>query len=813
MKRVFAWLFFLALGGGLTAALFFFYIARSLPSSQLITAQRIPQSTKIYDRTGAVLLYEIHGEEKRTTIPFDSIPLFLKQATIALEDANFYTHAAFEPKSLLRAFWFDLRNRGALQGGSTITQQLAKNAFLSPERTLTRKVKELLLAFQLERRFTKDEILNLYLNYIPYGANTYGVEAASQAFFGKSAKDLLLPEAATLAAVAKAPTRYSPWGGHLDELLARKNLTLERMFKEGFITEKVRDEAREYALNFVPQLTGIKAPHFVIAIQDYLANAYGEDFVRTAGLKVTTTLDWDLQQIAEKAVADGAARNEELYRGKNAALVAEDPTTGQVLALVGSRDYFDVENEGNFNVATQGLRQPGSSIKPFAYAAAFERGYPSNTIIFDTETEFDTTGDPERSYHPHNYDNTFRGPITMRESLAQSINVSSVKTLYLAGIDQTLAILKKFGITTLNDRNRYGLSLVLGGGEVKLAELVNAYSVFAQDGIFRKQTMVLEVKDGETVLEKYRDNSTLAIEPQYARMINDILSDPEARRPLFQNSFAQTVFSGYEVALKTGTTNDYRDAWALGYTPKLVVGVWAGNNDNQPMQKKGGSILAAVPIWHQFLAAALLKTDAAAFQKPDLVSVAKPMLNGSSIAVYSDGIKQYPQIHSILYYARIKDPLGPLPINPAEDSQFTRWEEGVLVWASRNIPGFSTSTPSVYNQPIPGAASLMESQFITPQKKDFISLTKPTAGFFINSTPFEISLELSDPLAIDRIEILFNGFLVTIKNSFSSTDSHYQFFINPLSLLPQNTITVNTYAKNGGRFTREVIVYHQTNPL
>ncbi len=807
MKRFFAWFFFLALAVGLAGILLVFYIARSLPSPQLIAAQRIPQSTKIYDRTGNVLLYEIHGEEKRTTIPFDSIPLFLKQATIALEDANFYTHAAFEPKSLLRAFWVDIRNRGAVQGGSTITQQLAKNAFLSPERTLTRKIKELLLAFQLERRFTKDEILNLYLNYIPYGANAYGAEAASQAFFGKSAKDLSLPEAATLAAVAKAPTRYSPWGGHLDELLARKNLALERMYREGFITASARDVAQKQSLNFVPQLTGIKAPHFVIAVQDYLASIYGEDFVRTAGLRVTTTLDWELQQIAEKAVTEGATRNEELYKGKNAALVAEDPTTGQVLAMVGSRDYFDTENEGNFNVATQGLRQPGSSIKPFAYVTAFERGYPSDTVLFDAETEFDTTGDPERSYRPHNYDDTFRGPITMRDSLAQSINVSSVKTLYLAGIDQTLATLKKFGITTLNDRNRYGLSLVLGGGEVKLAELVNAYAVFSQDGNFHKQTMILEVRDGETVLEKYRDNSTTVIEPQYARMINDILSDPEARRPLFQNSFAQTVFSGYEVALKTGTTNDYRDAWALGYTPRLAVGVWAGNNDNQPMQKKGGSILAAVPIWHQFLAAALPRTESAAFQKPDPVSIPKPMLNGSSIAVYSDGVKQYPQIHSILYYIHAKNPLDISPVDPAEDSQFSHWEEGVLLWAGRNIPGFSTSTASIYNQPIPPAASLIQSQLVTTRKKDFITLTKPTQGAFIGSAPFEIAIELADPLALSRIDVAFNGVLIATRNIFAADDTRYQLFFTPPSPLTQNTLTINAYDKSGGRFTREVIIY------
>lgn len=680
-------------------------IARDLPSPDQLLNREVSQSTKIYDKTGGVLLYEIHGDEKRSVITFDEIPDYVKKATIAIEDQGFYEHPAFDWRAILRAGFFNILRGRVSEGGSTITQQLAKNSFLTPERTITRKLKELILASWIEKRYSKDEILGLYLNQISYGANNYGLEAASEAYFNKPAKDLSLAETALLSALPKAPTYYSPWGSHLDELLQRKNYILEQMYKLGYIDQEQKGQAQNATLNFAnPSLGSIKAPHFVLLVKDYLTQKYGEDAVERGGLKITTTLDFNLQQLAEKAVSDGAKRNSELYEGRNAALVAEDPKTGQILALVGSKDYFaapepkgcipgqNCQFEGNFNVASQGLRQPGSALKPFAYLAAFKKGYSPATVVFDLPTEFSTyrdqcpltnidySDDNPLCFHPQNFDQNFRGPVTLRDGLAQSINVPSVKTLYLAGLENAIKTASDFGITTLNDPSRFGLSLVLGGGEVMLLDMVSAYSVLAADGIKHKQSFLLKVEDSNgNILEIHQDEANQIFEGQSVRMINDILSDSEARAGLFQNSLNLTVFPDRQVSLKTGTTNDYRDAWAMGYTPYLTVGVWAGNNNNQPMQRRGGSILAAVPIWHDFMAGALSSFLIETFIKPDETALSeKPMLNGQ----YLDGNN----IHSILFYVNRGDPSGAPPDNPREDPQFLNWESPVEIWRTTTKP-------------------------------------------------------------------------------------------------------------------------------
>ena len=651
-------------------------IAKGLPDPQTSGGWQMKESTKLYDRTGEVLLYEVNSEGKRTIIPFDQIPAYTKQATVAIEDKGFYEHSAIDIKGIFRAFFVNIISGEISQGASTITQQLAKNAFLTPERTYTRKINEIILAFWIERYYTKDEILNLYLNQISYGAGASGIEAGAQTYFGKSAKDMTLLESATLAAIVQLPSYYSPWGSHRGELLKRKDRVLEEMYVAGQITQKERDVNLKISPRFLEQNIGsIKAPHFSMAVRDYLITKYGEDVINKGGLKVITTLDYDLQQVAERAVKDGAARNTELYQGRNASLVAEDPKTGQILALVGSADYFDKTIDGNFNVAIQGLRQPGSSIKPFAYMTAFQKGYTPETVLFDVSTEFDTSGTV--SYRPENYDHFYRGPINLRNSLAQSINVTAVKTLYLAGINDTIKNAFDFGLTTLTDPNRYGLSFVLGGGEIRLIDMVGAYSVLSQDGTKHQQSLVLSVTDDRgSVLEKYLDRSTQVIDPRYPRMVNDILSDPDARRPLFESSFDLTVFPDRDVALKTGTTNDYRDAWVFGYTPSLAVGVWAGNNDNTPMQRSGGSILAAVPIWHTFMGEVLAKFPSETFTRPEAVSVAKPMLDGNYL---SNG-----EAHSILHYVDRADPTGFIPGNPSQDPQYNLWEAPVRAWAMQN---------------------------------------------------------------------------------------------------------------------------------
>ncbi|MEK7566164.1 MAG: transglycosylase domain-containing protein [Patescibacteria group bacterium] len=666
-------------------------IAKSLPNPEKAVAWQVAQSTKIYDRTGKVLLYEISGQGRRTVLSSTDIPDNMRNATIAAEDQNFYKHAGLDWKGIARAFFMNILKGEIVQGGSTITQQLAKNAFLSNEKTFQRKIKELILTYWIEKYYSKDDILNLYLNQISYGSNTYGIESASQLYLAKSAKNLTLAEAATMAVLPKSPPYYSPWGTHINELLARKNHILDQMQKVGFISEQEKELAQKTTPKFTQQNLGsIKAPHFVMMVKDYLIDKYGEEALNTNGFDVVTTLDWNLQQTAEKVVKEGASRNAELYKGKNAALVAEDPKTGQLLALVGSANYFDKSIDGNFNVANQGLRQPGSSIKPLVYATAFKEGYSPDTVVFDLPTEF-LSNNPScpllninyqtnnlPCYHPQNYDHIFRGPVNLRSALAQSINVPAVKVLYLAGLNNVIKTAEDFGVTTLNDADRIGLSLVLGGGEVKLTELVGAYSVFAQEGMRHQQAIILNIKDSRgRIMESFVDRPTQAIDSQYARLINDILSDNDARRPLYQSSFDLTTFDDREVALKTGTTNDYVDAWTFGYTPSLVVGVWAGNNHRESMQKSAGSILAALPIWSSFMKQVINKFPNEPFNNPDPITQPKPMLNGQ----YNTGS----QIHDILFYVNKNDPLGPPPANPTDDPQFLNWEAPVRFWTQQNI--------------------------------------------------------------------------------------------------------------------------------
>ncbi len=666
-------------------------IAKELPDpKQFIVGRQISQSTKIYDRSGEVLLYEIYDKEKRTVVPFEEIPDYVKYATVAIEDKNFYNHPAFDWRAMIRALTINLLKGRVVQGGSTITQQLAKNAYLTPERTFKRKIKELILSYWIERYYSKDEILNLYLNQISYGSNAYGIEAAGQIYFAKPAKGLTLAEAALLAGLPKAPTYYSPWGTHTDELMERKNYVLEQMFNSGFIDQEELERAKNYKFQFVSQNIGtIRAPHFVMMVRDYLINKYGEDFIKRGGLKITTTLDWKFQEAAEKIVKEGAERNEKLYKGKNAAMVAQDPKTGQILAMVGSRDYFDIQNEGNFNVAAQGLRQPGSAFKPFAYLAAFKKGYGPETIVFDAPTEFvpnnqkcpalvNFSNQEKECYHPENFDKKYRGPISFRDALPQSINVVAVKALYLAGVEETVKIAGDLGITTLENPWRYGLSLVLGGGEVKLTDLINAYATISQNGIKHNQKIIVKIEDlSGQIIESSSDQAVQAIEPQYAQLLNDVLSDEGARRNFYQNSDLIN-FGDRQVALKTGTSDDYRDAWTIGYTPYLTVGVWAGNNNQQSMAR-GTSLSAALPILSAFMKEVFVNFPAETFNNPTIEEKSeKTMLDGE----YKN---QNGEIHNILYYTDKNNPLGPEPLNPADDHQFNNWETAVQNWLQNQL--------------------------------------------------------------------------------------------------------------------------------
>lgn len=666
------------------------YLAKTVPSIQEIGSQQIGQSTKIYDRTGTVLLYEIDNGQHRTLVPFDQIPQSVKDATIAIEDKNFYNEPAFSITGILRALYVDIITHSFAEGGSTITQELARTAFLSLNQTLSRKIREFILAVKLNEYYSKDQILALYLNQVPYGPNISGVGEAAQDYFGVPVSQLNIAQAAVLAALPQAPTYYSPYGTHVAELLQRQQLVLQQMYNTGKITKAQLTAAQNFKIVFQPQTasgTGIRAPHFVMAVENYLVQKYGENEVDNGGLKVITTLNWTMQQQAEAAVTAGVARNTKLYQSTNAALVAQDPTTGQILALVGSANYFDRANDGNFDVATEGLRQPGSSLKPFVYLTGFQEGYTPNTVLFDVPTEFSINAQcpavpnfnstNKNCFHPVDFEGTFAGPMTARDALAQSVNVPAVKMLYLAGEQNAIKNMTNFGITTLGNPSQYGLSLVLGGGAVHLIDLTEAYSVLADQGVKHAQAMILSVQDANgNVLESYQDQSSQVADAQSVNLVNNILSDATARAPLMGASQNLTVFPGYDVALKTGTSNDYRDAWAMGYTPSLVVGVWAGNNDNAPMQHNGFSVLAAVPMWSAFMTQALPEVPNTTFTPPNPINTTKPVLNGQYVI---NG-----QVHNILYYVDKNNPTGADPTDPTTDPQYNNWEIGVENWARAN---------------------------------------------------------------------------------------------------------------------------------
>ncbi|MDD5652420.1 MAG: transglycosylase domain-containing protein, partial [Candidatus Moranbacteria bacterium] len=573
----------------------FAYFAKDLPSPDKVNKRVVAESTKIFDRTGQHLLYEIHGEEKRTLIAFDQMGDNIKYATIVSEDQDFYYHHGIKFSSIARAALKDFLNRGASQGGSTITQQFVKNSLLTSEKTITRKVKELILSLEIEQKFSKDEILRMYLNEIPYGSNAYGIEAAAQTFFGKNAKDLALEEAALLAVLPRATTYFSPYGSHIDRLKYNQEAILDRMGSLGYITREQADEAKtvDVMSKIVINRENIKAPHFVMYIKEYLDEKYGKEEMEEGGLKVYTTLDWDKQELAERIVREGAEENLIKWNAENASLVAIDPKTGQILAMVGSKDYFDTSIDGQVNVAIRD-RQPGSSFKPYVYLTAFTKGYLPETIIFDVETDFNKGSDD--NYIPQNYDGKFRGPLKMKEALAMSLNVPAVKTLYLAGVKESTEMARGLGITGLNDPDRYGLSLVLGGGEVKLLDHTSAFAALANGGVKNNKTAILKIEDKDgKILEEFKDiKGDRVVEEKYVAMLDYIISNNDLRAPVFGDN-NPLRFDGRPVAAKTGTTNEWRDGWTMGYTPSLAVGVWAGNNDNRPMAKGADGSYVAAP--------------------------------------------------------------------------------------------------------------------------------------------------------------------------------------------------------------------------
>lgn len=690
--------------GGLIAAgaLFIWISTLSIPDLSSFEERRVLQSTKIYDRTGEILLYDLHQDVRRTIVPYEKISRHIKNATVAIEDDTFFEHMGVRPLAILRAAIINLQGGDLLggQGGSTITQQVIKNSILEREKTLTRKIKEMILALRLEQALTKDEILSHYLNESPYGGTIYGVEEASLSFFGKHAADVTLAEATYLASLPQLPTYYSPYGSHKDELDKRKDLVLAQMLSNKFITEEEYTAAKAEVVVFKPQsATGIRAPHFVFYIRDYLAQKYGDESLAERGFKVITTLDWELQEKAEAIVKEKALHNEKAFNAENGALVAVDPKNGETLVMVGSRDYFDDAIDGNFNIAIAD-RQPGSSFKPFVYATAFKKGYTPDTVVFDLKTQFSTACAVDNMtsegncYSPNNYDGKFRGPVSFRNALAQSLNIPAVKALYLAGTKESIKTARDLGITTLTNPDRYGLTLVLGGGEVKLLEMVGAYSVFANEGVKNDLHTIVRIEDNSgNIVEEFKSEPTRVVDRNVALQISDILSDNVARTPLY-GANSLLYFGGRDVAAKTGTTNDKRDAWIIGYTPSIAVGAWAGNNDNRSMSEISGLIIT--PMWRAFMDEALKKYPEESFaEAPATPTDIKPILrgiwfDGSSVTVGSDTStldlgSTIAGAHSILHYINKNDPTGPPPSNPGNDSQYSYWEYPVALWRAQLI--------------------------------------------------------------------------------------------------------------------------------
>lgn len=656
----------------------FFYYTKDLPRPEVFTEKLFVLPTKIYDRQGEVLLYQIFEEEKRTIVSLNQVSDNLKNAVVAAEDSSFYHHFGLDLRGVFRAIFKNIQIGQPIFGGSTISQQLIRSSFLTLEKTAERKIKEVILTLELERRYSKDQILEFYLNQVPFGSNAYGVEAASQTYFTKPASEVSLAQAALLASLIRAPSYLSPYGENKEELLARKDYVLDRMTEEGYINSTEAEKAKEEILEFAEFRHIIKAPHFIIQVKNYLEANYSGYFLREKGLKVYTSLDWQLQERAEKVVKEGVERNKG-FNSHNAALVAINPQTGEILAMVGSKDYFeepypenctpglDCQFEPNVNAAMYGGgRQPGSAFKPFAYAVAFQKDLTPDTVIWDVKTEFNPDCSPEADqekdefdldcYHPKNYDDEFRGKITPRESLAQSINLPSVKVLYLAGVRETINLAKKMGITTLEQPSSwYGLSLVLGGGEVRLLDLVSAYSVFAAEGLKVSPVFIQKIEDSEgNIIETYKKTQKRVLDPQTARLINDILSDNEARAPMF-GLYSPLYFPGYQVAAKTGTTQDYKDAWTVGYTPLVAAGVWAGNNDGSLPEEEPGLILAGV-MWNQFMRKALEIYPSQGFTEPEPT---KPIPT------------EEPLTHSVLHYLREEPDLDP---------QYQNWEWPIQSW-------------------------------------------------------------------------------------------------------------------------------------
>ncbi|MDO8551377.1 MAG: PBP1A family penicillin-binding protein [bacterium] len=574
------------------------YLFWGLPAPWSLASLTYPVSTKIMDRNGQ-LLYEIYTDQNRTPVKLSTLPDYVKWATISAEDKDFYTHHGFDIRGMVRA-GFNTVFRNRLQGGSTITQQLVKNALLTQDRTVKRKIREFVLTLAVESMYSKDQILEMYLNGAPYGGTAWGIESAAQTYFNKPASDLNLSEAALLAGLPASPTRYSPFGNHPELAKQKQEIVLDRMLTDKRITEEEAQKSKDEPLNYSENANPIKAPHFVMEVKEELVEKYGEKMVEQGGLRVTTTLDLDLQNFAQGAVATEVAKLKTAHVTNGATIITR-PKTGEILAMVGSKDYFAKDIPGNYNV-TMALRQPGSSIKPINYALGLltKRVTPA-TVFLDQPTCFLTRGQP--SYCPDNYDNSFHGPVQLRFSLGNSYNIPAVKMLAINSLEEFIDFAQKMGLTTLKDPSQYGLSLTLGGGEVRMIDMATAFGVFANLGTKQPPIYILKVEDykGKVLEENKIQEGEKVIPAEVAYLVSHILLDNNARAAAFGSSSYLVIKNHPEVSVKTGTTNDKRDNWTIGYNPDVLVAVWVGNNDNKPMSAVASGVTGASPIWNKII--------------------------------------------------------------------------------------------------------------------------------------------------------------------------------------------------------------------
>ena len=635
--------------------LYILWVSRDLPTPGKLANGDIKDSTRILDRNDK-LLYSFYKDYNRIYVTLDQIPETLRTATISVEDRNFYTNRGFSLTGMFRGLVLDPIFRGRATGGSTITQQLVKNALLSPERSGTRKLKELILAIQVDSKYSKDQILEMYLNNIPYGGTAVGIEAASDLYFNKHAKDLTLAESAFLAGLPQLPSYYSPYINKDKTYIGRSGQVLKRMREDGKISKKQEEDSLAAIKKFTfaeAKTEAINAPHFVMYVRQQLVDMFGENLVSNGNLTVKTTLDTDIEHDSEDIVKKEFEKYKN-YKVNNAAVVVQDVKTGGILAMIGSKDYFETDNEGNFNAAVA-LRQPGSSLKPIMYATAFEKGYTPATLVMDVKTDFPVNDESDPTYTPVNYDGKFRGPVQLRFALGNSLNIPAVKMLARVGIKSVMQKGYDMGITnwepTSKNLQNVGLSLVLGGREASLVQITTAYSVFARQGVRKDPYSIVEVKDRNgKVLYRHKDEQgEKVLDPGVAFLISHILLDNNARTEAFgPNSYL--VVPGRTVSVKTGTTDQKRDNWTVGYTPSYTVGVWVGNNDNTPLDPRIASgITGASPIWNKVMTRVLKGTKNEEFNKPDNIM-------DKQIDAFSGGVPIDGQSTRVEYFVKGTEP-------------------------------------------------------------------------------------------------------------------------------------------------------------